>query len=70
MEKGAADRVNLNTAGMDQLAAVPGIGADFAAAIVKYRDENGSFSSVDDLLKVKGIGVQQLDAFRDRVTVW
>ena len=50
-------RVNINTASAHQLmASLKGIGSKKAAAIVKYRKKNGKFTSIDDLLKVKGIG--------------
>jgi competence protein ComEA len=69
MEAAPSERVNLNTASVDDLARVGGIGSELARAIVEYRDVNGPFSSVDDLLKVKGIDEGALSAFRDHVTV-
>ena len=61
--------VNLNRATVEQLDALPGVGPSTAAAIVGYRDQHGPFSSVDDLLKVRGIGPAKLDAMRSSVTV-
>ncbi|QEY25114.1 ComEA family DNA-binding protein [Neisseria zalophi] len=52
----AAAAVNINTAGAEELAELPGIGPSKAAAIVAYRDENGAFKSVAELKNVKGIG--------------
>lgn len=52
--------VNLNAANVDQLMALPGIGKSKARAIVAYREEQGPFSSVDDLVNVKGIGKKLL----------
>ncbi|BAU75267.1 Competence protein ComEA helix-hairpin-helix region [Metapseudomonas furukawaii] len=46
-----------------------GIGEAKARAIVQYREENGPFSSVDDLLEVKGIGVKTLEKNRDRLSI-
>ncbi|MDH4656639.1 ComEA family DNA-binding protein [Pseudomonas sp. JS3066] len=63
-------KLNINSA--DELALqdyMIGIGAAKAKAIVKYREENGPFSSVDDLLEVKGIGVKTLEKSRDKLTV-
>ena len=48
--------VNINTAGVEELKALPGIGPSKAAAIVAYRDQHGKFKSVDELKQVKGIG--------------
>ena len=51
----ADGRVNINTASEQELSAISGIGAGKAAAIVQYRQENGSFSSVEYIMKVSGI---------------
>jgi competence protein ComEA len=52
-----ASPVNINTASTDELsAALNGVGADKAAAIVKYRTVNGKFSSPDQIVLVSGIG--------------
>ncbi len=59
--------VNLNTASAEQLDALPGVGPSTAAAIMAYRDDNGPFLSVDDLLSVPGIGPAKLEALRDSV---
>ncbi len=66
---GAAERINLNTADAETLAAaMVGIGPGKAAAIVAHRAEHGPFRTVDDLLLIKGIGAATLDRNRDRVT--
>ncbi len=61
--------VNLNTATLEQLDTLPGVGPVTAQAIVSWREENGSFTSVDDLLDVKGIGDATLAELRDLVTI-
>jgi competence protein ComEA len=66
---GTMDRVNVNTAGIELLSMTPGIGRTLAVAIVTYRDQNGPFASVEDLLKVKGIGEKELKALRNQVKV-
>jgi len=66
----AAQVVNINTADALTLAeGLTGIGASKAQAIVEYRDENGLFESVDDLVNVQGIGAKTLEQLREFVTV-
>ncbi len=52
--------VNINTAGKDDLIALPGIGEALAGRIILYRQKNGPFRNVEDLLNVKGIGKKKL----------
>jgi competence protein ComEA len=49
-------KVNINTATVDQLAALPGVGPKLAGRIVEYRQKSGSFRSTQELMNVKGIG--------------
>jgi competence protein ComEA len=66
----AADgKVNLNTADLTALETLPRVGPALAQRIIDWRTANGSFTSVDDLLNVTGIGDKTLDGFRDMVTV-
>ncbi len=59
--------VNINTADADTLSTLKGIGAKKAEAIIAWREANGGFTSVEQLLEVKGIGVTILDANRDNL---
>jgi competence protein ComEA len=52
-----AQQVNLNTATVEDLSKVSGLNKTKAMKIVKYRDANGNFNSLDDLKKVKGLGL-------------
>ena len=61
--------LNLNTATVDDLDELPGVGPATAQAIVAAREKLGGFRSVDDLLEVRGIGPAKLEAIRDLVTV-
>jgi len=65
----AGDAVNINSASGKELQKVDGIGAKTAARIVSYRDEHGAFKSVEDLLKIKGIGKKKLEKAGDELTV-
>ena len=66
----AEDRIDLNTATAEELAAtMTGVGLKKAKAIVAYRDEHGPFASIDDLVRVRGIGAVTLDSNRDRLSV-
>jgi competence protein ComEA len=68
--KGApAELVDLNTATVEQLDALPGVGPVTAAAIVAWRDAHGRFSSVDQLADVDGIGPARLAKLRALVRV-
>jgi competence protein ComEA len=65
----AAQRIDINTAEAWLLTALPGIGATHASDIIAYREANGPFRSITDLLKVKGIGQATLDKIKDYITV-
>ena len=64
----AGDRVNINSATIEELQSVKGIGPKTAAAIVAYRDAHGAFANVDDLEGVKGIGDKSLKKIEDELT--
>lgn len=61
--------VNLNAADAVALETLPGVGPALAARIIAWREENGPFRAVDELLAVAGIGEKTLAGFRDQVTV-
>lgn len=64
-----ADKVNLNTATEKVLSTLPGIGEKKAKKIIDYRNKNGYFSNVNDLLNIEGIGKETLDNIKDKVVV-
>lgn len=64
-----AGKLNVNRATAEELEELPGIGPALAARIIAYREENGPFARVDDLVRVSGIGPKTIDRFRDLVTV-
>ncbi|SUO79614.1 helix-hairpin-helix domain-containing protein [Streptococcus equinus] len=62
-------QINLNTASLEELQTISGIGAKRAQDIIDYRDNNGGCSSVDDLKNVSGIGEKTLEKLKAEVTV-
>ncbi|HJP65444.1 MAG TPA: ComEA family DNA-binding protein [Actinomycetota bacterium] len=66
---GPGDLVNINTATLDQLETLPGIGEVLAQRIIDYREEHGPYGSVEDLLNVSGIGDKTLADLEPHITV-
>ena len=69
MESVKFEKLDLNTATMKQLTSIKGLGTKKVASILKYREKIGAFTSVDDLLKVKGIGEKLLSKVKPYLTV-
>jgi competence protein ComEA len=65
----AAAAVNLNTATLDELIALPGIGPAKAQAILDYRKAHGPFKTVEELKDVKGIGAKRFEKLKGDLTV-
>ncbi len=66
---GAFSPVNINKAGAVELEILPMIGPVKAAAIVEYREKNGSFTDISDIIKVRGIGPATFEEIRKYITV-
>lgn len=62
-------KININEASENELTALDGIGEKKAKDIVDYRNENGSFKTVDELTEVKGIGEKTLEKLRSKIVV-
>lgn len=65
----ATEPININTAGVDQLQSLPGIGQVRAEQIVADREENGAFRIPEDVMRVPGIGEGTLEEIIDYITV-
>lgn len=63
------DPVNVNTADEKTLMTLPGIGETYAQRIIAYREENGNFTSIEEIMEVEGIGQGRFDKLKDYITV-
>lgn len=69
LNSGEIGKVNINTASVSLLQTLPNIGSVLAQRIVEYREANGFFSALEDLLLVEGIGEKRLEEIRQYITV-
>lgn len=65
----ASGLVNINTAGVEALCTLPGIGESRALDIISYRETNGAFASCEDIMKVSGIKSAVYEKIKDKITV-
>jgi competence protein ComEA len=69
MQEVAAEKIDINKATIEQLAMIKGIGEKKALAIIEYREMNGAFANIAELVKVKGIGESTLKKIQPFVTI-
>ena len=65
----AVGKIDINSASLEQLEAVKGVGQDIAQNILAYKNDHGAFKTLDDLGNVKGVGKVRLEALRETFTV-
>ena len=66
-EEAKEGKVNINTATVEELKTLKGVGDKKAGAIIEYRKKNGSFKTKEDLMKVRGIGKKLFESFEERI---
>ena len=62
-------KVSINTATLEELQTLPGIGEEKAKNIIKYREENGLFTAIEDLTKINGIGESIFAKIKENITL-
>lgn len=63
-------KININTAGPEELDTLPGIGPSLAQRIIEYREQHGPFRTIEDLQNVPGIGSKRWENLKDLITVY
>ena len=61
--------ININTASLEELTKINGIGEVKAKSIIEYREENGSFKSIEEIKNIKGIGEKTFEKLKDSITI-
>ena len=65
----SGDAININTANLEQLMKISGVGKTKAEAIISYREKNGDFKKKEDITKVRGIGKATFEKIKDKIEV-
>jgi len=65
----SGEKVNLNTATLEQLQTLPGVGPAVAKKIIEHRTKTGKFTKVEEILNIQGIGEKKFQRMKDRLVV-
>ena len=65
----SGDKININTATLEELIQLERVGPKYAARILEFRDQNGPFQAPEDIMQVAGIGLKTFEANKDRIVV-
>ena len=68
-EESNSKMVNINSASVEKLSSLNGIGKSTAEKIVKYREENGYFNTIEEIMNVSGIGESKFNSIKDNIEV-
>lgn len=68
-EGSLSGQVNLNTADREELTRLPGIGEKLAEEIIRYREENGDFGRIEEIMEISGIGEKTFQEIKEQITV-
>ena len=68
-EENKDKKISINTASLEELLEITGIGETKAKAIIKYREENGTFKTIEDIKNVSGIGESTFEKIKNNITV-
>ena len=63
------DQININTAETEELVLLPSIGEGRAEDIIEYREDNGNFDRIEDIMQVSGIGEKTFEEIKEQITV-
>ena len=66
----SVDLININTASADELVELPNIGETRASAIIEYRNQNGPFTDIAEIINVSGIGEVTYNLIKDLITIY
>jgi len=68
-EKLSSLMVNINTAGIEELVLIPGVGEATAEAVISFREQNGRYEKIEDIMKVAGIKQAKFETMKDFICV-
>ena len=67
--KTSSNLVNINQADKNELMTLPGVGESKAASIIEYRNKNGNFTKIEDIMKITGIKEGVFNKIKDKITI-